>query len=313
MHPIVKGFIDSISISRDSVQYLRSIEEIRESTCLALVIRDSAPSELDLLSPLTRILETLEPGSNLDFLLCAWGSFSESEKAVLRCFKERGLSYSTLMTTPRGFGFPFSLGAKELVLGDRAGFRPFQGSFQKGKKTIQYSALEAFEKFFPEDKILDRFPVCDVLPLLARADHERNKLSSLLELRQNALNFEKSENLIENYLQPPLGPDIDLDRRDLSSLGLSVMFAEHGGILGTLTEMEGYYRSMIQLSTILEGMHQTHAQAKGEPDTPSREIPFKARAELLAIVESVKTRFLCFRISNLPPDGNDTIVWAEKL
>ncbi len=313
MHPIVKGFIDSIQVSRDSVQYLRSIEEIRESTCIAVVIRESAPTELDLLSPLTRILESLDSGSDLDLVLCSWGSFSEGEKAVHRCFQERGTSYSVLMTTPRCHGFPFSLGAKELVMGDRGGFRPFQGNFRKGKKTIQYSALQAFGKLFPDDHLLDQFPVHDVLPLMARADFERNKLARIMEFRQNKLKAELEAAIIESFMEPPMGPDIDLDRRDLKSLGLEVVFAEHSGILGTLTEIEGYYRTMIQLSTILEGMHQTHAQGQGESEGVSRELPFKSRAELLAIVESVKTRFLCFRISNLPPDGQDTIVWAEKL
>ncbi|MBT3786315.1 hypothetical protein HOF92_15175 [bacterium] len=308
MHPVIQGFVESVQIPRESSGPLEGIQEIRERPVLSIAIRRDAIRSLDLIQPFSILLETLGYPTDVDLYCSLWGDLGEKELTLLDYLRQRVGSFGFLSNAPASHGFLLAAGANRVVLGDHVGFRPFDRRVKTKNHEITYQDLRCFQRNFPKQNLLDSFLPMEVLPLLNAAESAAVRLKRAVAGRDKTINITK---ILERYVESPEGLEVELSRSEVKDFGLPVTYGEEEGILGSMRELQKGYTTLVCMSTSMEGTHQfTQGNPSGVP--MNREYNFKARAELQGIVESASMRLICFRVTGLPPENTEEVVWVQK-
>lgn len=302
MNPIMKAFLDSIQLPSETSECLRHLEQIRDRKVVSISMREMPfeSIDLDLLKPLEMMLENSLPSEPVDLFLQTQSLSGTEALALHHYLMDTKGSYGLLMSSSGLQGLGLALGACECVLGSRAGFSP----------------LNETEECLPERLRLQEI----IETRLLRDSSQDESLIAMLRLIEN--DSEKATNtslkrfkrLLQVYLDRRFGANSHLGRYLLMTSGLKVRPAEAIGIPGTMLQLEGLYSQIMQISTRMEGTHQVNkvSHEQGAPKVNNVEEAFVGEAHLIAIMETVQKRYVCFCVHGLPGYEKPGILWAEK-
>lgn len=311
MHPVIQGFVESIQISRDSAGLLEAIEDIRGRPILSIAVRANALRNLDLIQPFSVLLDSIHYPRGMDLYVSLWGGIPEKEITLWDFLSQKVGSYGFLSNTPASKGLLLATGADEMVLGDHVGFLPFHQKIKTGSGELSLKELLCFMNEFSDRNPLDYFQPESVISLLSAARTARERFQMIAAKNKNTEGSLDLERFLQRYVESPPGDFTEISRNELKEFGMPVRFGEEAGILGSMRELQNIYTGLVCMSTNMEGTHQ-FPQGHPAGNQAEREYSFKARAELQGIVESAQKRLICFRVTGLPPEQTEEVVWIQK-
>jgi hypothetical protein len=302
MHPVVKGFLDSMSVPQGTSHFLKTIEEIRTTQMLSIMTNGYYSGQLDFSYPLGELLEGMDPELPIDVYFNGFGYTKSSAFRIFQILKHYFGAYNLLVSDNIDEGFLLALGARELVLCENAAFYCWQPSIADNDSVRVLDEVDYFRRHFPEADLLDFYNPNSFMRAFAERERERKKL---LKTAAPHLSPEDLDDILDAYFKRPLGEG-SLSRYDLKELGFDVCFGEDSGVGASLKETGGCYEECLAITTVIEGTHQ------GDGGHIPANYSFRAKSEILAIVETALRRFICFRLIDLPPDNKTELVWFEK-
>lgn len=301
MHPVVKGFLDSMVVPGGTAAFLRTIEEIRVTQVLSIMTNSYYSGKLDFSYPLGELLDGLDSELPVDIYFNGFGYARVSPFHVFQIIKHYFGAYNLLVSDNISEGFLLALGARSLVLCENAGFCCWQPLVADNNAVRTLDEVDYFRDTFPTERLFEFYQPSNFMSAWIEREREYRKLRKIAapHIDNNDL-----QEILDAYFKRPLGEKL-LSRYDLKELGLDVCFGEDSGIGASLKELGSCYEEHLGITTVIEGTQQGDLNR-----TPN--YSFRAKSEILAIVETALRRFICFRLIDLPPDNKTELVWFEK-
>lgn len=299
MHPIIKSFIDSIEIPTNSNELLKSIEEIRGKTPVSIYFSEHPNISDGFLGALDMMLEDFIYNDRIELLLFQLNVSESLEFEISKYVKANIGEYNLILDSKLNQGAYLISGAKDLIFGRLASIKRHFSSVKMDGKEIRSEHLKILE----DDKkdALDYLDKKQVLILKAKEKEIQNKLRYLTE--------DECLARINGLFEFDCGYDSSLNRHDLKKIGFNVFSMESLGFLASYSQLSSMYQSLSAIQTMIEGVK---SEEEGPSNSPSGNVEFRAKAQVLAILETPKKRLICFQITEENPGRSTQIFWVEK-
>ncbi|PCJ18700.1 MAG: hypothetical protein COB02_09700 [Candidatus Cloacimonadota bacterium] len=298
MHPIIKGFIDSIEIDAKSHGLLKSIEEIRGKTPVSIYFAEKPNINDGFLGALDMILGDFIYNDRIELLLFQFSASESTEFEVAKYLKANVGDYDLVLDAKLDKGSYLISGAKELIFGRLASIKKHFASVKIDAKEIRTEHLKILSDEGKDP--LDHLDKKQVLILKGKEQEIQEKLKYLTD--------DENHNRILELSKFLCGCDVSLNRYDLKKIGFDVLSMESLGFLASYSQLSGLYQSLASIQTMIEGVK----QEESPNSIPQSNVEYRAKAQVLAILETPKKRLICFQITEENPSRNSEIFWIEK-
>jgi hypothetical protein len=129
-----------------------------------------------------------------------------------------------------------------------------------------------------------------------------------IQSRLKYLTSEEHQDRIEGLSDLSCGCESSLNRHDLKRIGYDVLSMESLGFLASYTQLSSLYQSLAAIQTMIEGVK----PEENRQDMPHSNVEFRAKAQVLAVLETPNKRLICFQITEENPSRNTQVFWVEK-
>ncbi|MCJ8347539.1 hypothetical protein MJH12_18525 [bacterium] len=298
MHPIIKSFIDSIEIDSKSKDLLQSIEEIRSTTPISIYFNEQSGIDDGFISALDMILSDFIHCNRIEFLMFQFRSSENNEFEVAKYLNANIEEYNLVLDCKLNRGSYLVSGAKDLIFGRLASIKRYIASVKMDGREIRTEHLKILSN--DQKDPLDYLDKKQTLILQAQDQEIRQRLLYL--------SGEGHQDRNDGLMDYSCGYESSFNREDLKKLGFQVLSMESLGFSASYSQLSAMYQSLAAIQTMIEGVKPEEKAGM----MPQSNIEFRAKAQVLAILESPKKRLICFQISEENPTRNVQIFWVEK-
>ncbi|MCO4781218.1 MAG: hypothetical protein KC646_02765 [Candidatus Cloacimonetes bacterium] len=298
MHPIIKSFVDSIEIDNKSNELLKSIEEIRDKTPVSIFYNEQAHVDAGFLGALDMILGDFIYSNRIEILLFQFSTSETCEFEVAKYLSANIGEYNLVLDSKLNRGAYLIAGAKDLIFGRLGSIKRYFATVKMDGKDIRSEHLSILEEDNKDP--LDHLDKKQILVLKASEKEIQNRLKYLTA--------SDHQDRISGLSDLSCGCESSLNRHDLKRIGYDVFSMESLGFLASYSQLSALYQSLASIQTMIEGVKPEDRR----PDMPHSNVDFRAKAQVLAVLETPKKRLICFQITEENPSRNTQIFWVEK-